>query len=392
MRGRPRWRRPAARRLRPRRAAYLGGSSLPGRRPARRLRTPRAASSRASSGCTPACSSAKAARGRHVARRSGLRHSASSTAGPRSTGASGRPGAARPRGGRRSARRAFAAQRERQASAPARQIGRRPACQASAQARPSPRPAPGAQAVVDVARALGRIGRAAAAAEPDRVDTGSPRLARVVQRVVYSSICTSFCSRRSARVARPGSQRSTLRPITRSSEAVAGRPGFRGRRTSASARPSASFEAFAGEQLAHRLEEGARGGLVEQPALRVGQADLVGAHVPVHRGQQAPGQVAGLEAVGRRARPPRQRPSPPASPQARASARSCGGDRLVRRLRRAAHRRARPAGLQVRQAARQLRQGLAPGLGQGAANGISRCMRGIIPEAGGRPRRPSELG
>ncbi len=194
------------------------------------LRTPRAANSRASSGCTPACSSAKAARG-GTSRRCRV---GSVTAPPARCGwsapASARPGAAtglaagRHRFGRCARRTASAA-----LPAPARaraSIGpASSACQASHQAAQSS-PSAGSRRRSSTCRSA--AGAVAAGRRPQWLSqtlltVGRPAASRwSFSAWVYSSICTSFCSRRIRRALRwSGSQALTLRPITRSSDAVA---------------------------------------------------------------------------------------------------------------------------------------------------------------------------
>ena len=127
---------------------------------------------------------------------------------------------------------------------------------------------------------------------------------------------------------RRGSQASTLRPITRSSDAVGSSARLVVRRVPAQRRAPGQREALALEQRPHRVEQRARLGLVERRARR-GRAACTwsAADVPVRRRQQAPGAVAGVDAVARRqrARPRAGAPSAPASPSAR------GERALVRR-------------------------------------------------------------
>jgi hypothetical protein len=158
-------------------------------------------------------------------------------------------------------------------------------------------------------------------------------------------------------------------------------------------RAPAQQEAIAGEERLHGFEERPRGGFVEHQLRRVEQAHLVGAQVPVHRRQQAPGQLADIDAVRHRLpRRPGQQAGAALQPQ-RARQRT-----LVRRrqapfvtLVARPCRQARQQGLQAWQ--RQRGQGLAAGLGQRRSERNQQVHRTIIPAADRSPgRRDGRLG
>jgi hypothetical protein len=190
-----------------------------------------------------------------------------------------------------------------------------------------------AQAVVDDdvgrQRLVGRLRRAGAASQ-NELTLIAPRASRAsLSGCTYSSICTSLCRRRTSIT--PGwslSHRSTLRPITRSIDAV-GSSASDGwltyQRVGAGPVPG---PAQLGEQRRERVVQRARLGLVEFQQRRVDQVDLVAADVPVRRRQQAPAAARlGREAVAARGLGGEgQQAVRTGQPRRRASRRSCGSD------------------------------------------------------------------
>ena len=134
------------------------------------------------------------------------------------------------------------------------------ACPGRAPTPPSRRPAPGRAAGRRPQR-LGAAARPAPTPQPlsqNELTGSSPRASRAsFSGCVYSSICTSFCSRRRRRaagsLAQPGVD-------VAADDAVQRRGGQRGqavvgRRTSAAARAAVHGKTFAGEQRLHGVEQ-----------------------------------------------------------------------------------------------------------------------------------------
>ena len=329
-------------------------------------RTPRAANRRASSGCTPACSSAQAVRGgtSRVTIVIGGRAIVSSQAFEHGVRLVRLPAPAQAlqqalRPGLEAGGAALAAQG--QGGIGAGRRGRSPRRRAAARPRPRRPSRRRAAARAATRRRSARRPPSTACARPQPLSqneftTGSPRASRAsftgwAWKTSWASLCSRRMRRPTAERVSP-SQRSTLRPITRSSEAVA-KPSSsswptyqRSGAPQAAAKPSLS-------NSSRIASKSARDSASPRPSAgRVEHGGVVAAEQPVRRCHQAPGALADGHAVG-----PGGMRGEGQGAVAAAPAAGGGEGALVRRREAVGRAFVAGRGLEPRQQAREVRQG-----------------------------------